>query len=60
MKTYAVTFMMGLTLVKGRDRTDAERKAERLFGTAHGPYRAKVATPEDDAYVRAMGGVIHE
>ena len=59
MKTYAVTFRAGMTLVKASCALHAKRYCELEWGRAMGPYQAKEATEEDVSYAEAMGCMLH-
>jgi hypothetical protein len=60
MKTYAVTFRPGMTLVKASCAIHARRYCELEWGRSMGPYNVSEATDEDVAYAEAMGCVTHE
>ena len=57
---YYVEFDCGCSLVRAPDVDSAEMFLEREFGRRNGPYHGKKATEDDEAYVRAMGGKVHE
>lgn len=58
--TYYVKFDGGCTIVKAARAASAAKYCRDEFGREREPFYVRPATNKDIAWVRAMGGIIHD
>lgn len=57
---YNVEFRLGQALVDADDAEKAKAYAQTEWGRMNGPYKVTKATKEDEAWVKGMGGIVHD
>lgn len=60
MKMYNVEFRLGQALVNAENIEAARDYAKQEWGNHNGPYKVTKATKQDEAWVKGMGGMVHD